>query len=158
MIFSNWAVNKVVAAQLNRLARCEQIAKRSCSALAGNAFGRGDQSSIHTYSATKKVPQLMSINTPRSIVSVSPSRQREYAYALLNNNSCTARPFSSAATEIELDDNTATNYSIKRRQGVRNVAIVAHVDHVSRSKYCSFSRYAQILTILFALGKNNFGR
>ncbi len=127
MIFSNWAVNKVVAAQLNRLTRCDHIAKRSCSALA-NAFGKGDQSSIqHTHSTTKKVSQLMSFNTPRSIVSVSPSRQREYA--LLNNNSCTARPFSSAATEIELDDNSATSYTIKRRQGVRNVAIVAHVDH-----------------------------
>eukprot|EP00986_Skeletonema_menzelii_P007563 scaffold2975_cov135-Skeletonema_menzelii.AAC.5 len=134
MIFSNWAVNKVVAAQLNRLTRCEHIAKRSCSALGSNALGRGGQSSIETNFATTRMSYVSS-NARRSIVSVGSqihtnysSRQREYA--LLNNNSCTAHPFSSAATEIELvDDNTATSYTIKRRQGVRNVAIVAHVDH-----------------------------
>ncbi len=132
MIFSNWAVNKAVTTQLNRLTRCEQIAKRSCSVLTSNAFGRGVQSSIQTDAATARLSHVSTI-APRSITSISQShaqysiRQREHA--LINNNSLSAHPFSSAATEIELDDNTATNYTIKRRQGVRNVAIVAHVDH-----------------------------
>ncbi len=131
MIFSNWAVNKVVMAQLNRFTKCEQIARRSCSVLTSNAFGRGVQSSIQTTAATARLPHVSTV-APRSFVSVSQShvqhsnRQREYA--LLNNN-LTAHPFSSAATEIELDDTTTTSYTIKRRQGVRNVAIVAHVDH-----------------------------
>ena len=130
MIFSNLAVSKVVAAQLNRLTRCEHIAKRSCSALTSNAFGRGGQSSVQS-PATARLSHVSGLAS-KSIVSVSQShtnhsrRQREFA---LLNNSCTAHPFSSAATEIDHDDETTTSYTIKRRQGVRNVAIVAHVDH-----------------------------
>jgi GTP-binding protein len=53
--------------------------------------------------------------------------QRKYA---LLKNSCIAQEFSSsAAAEIEQDEETTTSYTIKRRHGVRNVAIVAHVDH-----------------------------
>eukprot|EP00985_Skeletonema_marinoi_P013044 scaffold6433_cov121-Skeletonema_marinoi.AAC.1 len=131
MIFSNLAVSKVVAAQLNRLTRCEHIAKRSCSALASNAFGRGGQSSIQS-PATARLSYVSGLAS-KSIVSVSQSHtnhsRRQHEFALLNN-SCTAHPFSSAATEIDHDDETTTtSYTIKRRQGVRNVAIVAHVDH-----------------------------
>mmetsp|Transcript_22210 Transcript_22210/g.33451 ORF Transcript_22210/g.33451 Transcript_22210/m.33451 type:complete len:809 (-) Transcript_22210:59-2485(-) len=131
MLFSNLAVSKVVAAQLNRFTRCEHIAKRSCSALTSNAFGRGDQSSIQS-PATARLSHVSGLAS-KSIVSVSQShtnhsrRQREFA--LLNNSCTTAHPFSSAATEIDHDDETTTSYTIKRRQGVRNVAIVAHVDH-----------------------------
>lgn len=132
MIFSNWAVNKAVTTQLNRLTRCEQIAKRSCSALTSNAFGRGVQSSIQTDAATARLSHASSVAS-RSITSVSQNHaqnsNRQRDYVLLNNNALSTHPFSSAATEIELDDTTTTNYTIKRRQGVRNVAIVAHVDH-----------------------------
>mmetsp|Transcript_23864 Transcript_23864/g.36162 ORF Transcript_23864/g.36162 Transcript_23864/m.36162 type:complete len:810 (-) Transcript_23864:780-3209(-) len=131
MIFSSLAVSKVVAAQLNRLTRCEHIAQRSCSALTSNAFGRGGQSSIQSPATTRL--SYVSGLASKSIVSVSQNhtnhskRQREFA--LLNNSCTTAHPFSSAATEIDHDDDTTTSYTIKRRQGVRNVAIVAHVDH-----------------------------
>jgi len=124
-------VSKVVAAQLNRLTRCEHIAQRSCSALTSNAFGRGGQSSIQSPATTRL--SYVSGLASKSIVSVSQNhtnhskRQREFA--LLNNSCTTAHPFSSAATEIDHDDDTTTSYTIKRRQGVRNVAIVAHVDH-----------------------------
>lgn len=139
MIFSNWAVNKVVAAQLKTLTRCEHNAKRSCSALtSSNAFGReGGSSSISTTPASARLSYVSGFAPRSSVVSVHSnltnySRQGEYA--LLNNNSCiVAHPFSSSAAAeiIEQDDETTTttSYTIKRRQGVRNVAIVAHVDH-----------------------------
>ena len=56
------------------------------------------------------------------------SKTRECAFL---NNSCNAQYqyFSSAAAQVEEDNELANNYTIKRRHGVRNVAIVAHVDH-----------------------------
>jgi len=128
MIFSNWAVKKVVAAQLKALTRCEQ---RYCSALTSNAFGSRGGSSIQTTPATARL-SYVSCFAPKSIISVhhtpsSYSLQRKYA---LLKNSCIAQEFSSsAAAEIEQDEETTTSYTIKRRHGVRNVAIVAHVDH-----------------------------
>ena len=132
MLFSNLAVSKVVAAQLNRLTRCEHIAKRSCSALTSNAFGRGGQSSIQS-PATARLSYVSGLAS-KSIVSVSQNHtnhsRRQRDFALLHNSCTTAHPFSSAATEIDHDDDTTTtSYTIKSRQGVRNVAIVAHVDH-----------------------------
>jgi GTP-binding protein len=40
-----------------------------------------------------------------------------------------AQKFSTAATADDTDHDTTPTYSIRRRSGVRNVAIVAHVDH-----------------------------
>jgi GTP-binding protein len=53
---------------------------------------------------------------------------------LLNEHSFLTRYFSSSAAAIDDDGNTASSsnntiYTIQRRRGIRNVAIVAHVDH-----------------------------
>jgi GTP-binding protein len=132
MIFSNWAVNKVIAAQLQTLTRCETIARRtSCLAsLTSNAFA---YSSSQSHVASVRLSSTYSIIhrfTPRSATSSVnhcprySSRQHEYAL-----KSDSIAPFSSAAAEIEQDDVTNARYTIKRRNGIRNVAIVAHVDH-----------------------------
>lgn len=65
------------------------------------------------------------------------SSHSERSSTLLNRNSFIARYLSSSAAAIDDDENTAspssTNnnaiYTIQRRRGIRNVAIVAHVDH-----------------------------
>jgi GTP-binding protein len=108
-------VNKVLlAARLQKFTRCEQaIARRSfasSSLTASNAFDlRTTPSRLYTPIAT--------------VLSNSSSVQLDSTTAL----------FSTAAAEIDQDEDITTSssssYTIKRRQGVRNVAIVAHVDH-----------------------------
>lgn len=114
MIFSSRAVNKVLlAARLQKFTRCEQTFARrsfaSSSLTASNAFAlRTTPSRLYTPIAT--------------VLSNSSSVQLDSTTAL----------FSTAAAEIDQDDDITTSsssYTIKRRQGVRNVAIVAHVDH-----------------------------
>ncbi|KAL9178694.1 hypothetical protein ACHAXT_003825 [Thalassiosira profunda] len=104
-------------------ARCGSSVCNGLPARAGGAAVRHDEAALsRRATGGSLVPQSSSFAT-----------SRPYAATPGHNPLGAPASFSSAAEAADDDDDdeaaNSANYTIQRRQGIRNVAIVAHVDH-----------------------------
>ncbi|KAL7539793.1 hypothetical protein ACHAXR_009619 [Thalassiosira sp. AJA248-18] len=142
MIFYQRAVARAIAQKQTRSMLQQQRPRNSCDAMRCCTT-----SSLHGITDGNNAASIQSITPFRTnngksssshfatnlLRSTSPSSSSNYHLNNAIQTTSSIAHFSSAAAAASVDDDdedpSSKSYTIQRRQGIRNVAIVAHVDH-----------------------------
>jgi len=125
------ALSRAIAQRQNNKIKCTSYARicgNSTSIITINTVDVNNTMNCNrSYTSTSFISSLYSSNN------ISSSSFATNQNSLLNNYSSSVASFSSAATIIDESDSDSDEerptYTLQRRRGIRNVAIVAHVDH-----------------------------
>lgn len=123
------ALSRAIAQHRNNKIKCISCVRfgNSATNLQSNNTVHDNANSSRSYNSSSFISSLYSSNNiPSSSFATNQS-------SLLNINCSSVALFSSAATIIDESDTDSDEerptYTLQRRRGIRNVAIVAHVDH-----------------------------